>query len=159
MIYTPNLSANMAAFLEMIKFSEIGPALLAVSDDGYNVCVGSTPEHPILFTSYATHPDIYNAQLSSTAAGAFQLLYRYYEAYKAQLNLPDFSPASQEAIAMQQIKERNAVEDIEAGNLAAAIAACSSIWASFPGEPYGQGANSYASLLGAYQEAGGTVVA
>jgi hypothetical protein len=42
------MSPNLKAFLDMIAWSEIGPALLAKSDNGYNVCVGSTPEKPIL---------------------------------------------------------------------------------------------------------------
>ena len=36
--------------------SELGRALLAKSDNGYNVLVGSKPAAPILFHSYADHP-------------------------------------------------------------------------------------------------------
>ena len=65
------MTPNQKAFLDMIAFSEIGPALLAKSDDGYDVLVGSTPDRPLLFTSYAEHPNILNAACNSTAAGRY----------------------------------------------------------------------------------------
>jgi len=49
---------NRCAFLDMIAHSEIGPELLAVSDDGYDVLVGSTAAHPLLFKDYRTHPNM-----------------------------------------------------------------------------------------------------
>jgi muramidase (phage lysozyme) len=49
---------KVLAFLDMIAHSEIGDALLAVSDDGYNVIVGSTAAKPHLLASYADHPQI-----------------------------------------------------------------------------------------------------
>ena len=152
---TQGLPANRAAFLDMIAASEIGPALLAVSDDGYNVLVGSTAAHPLLFHSYADHPDVLNAALDSTAAGRYQLLYRWWVPYKRLLGLADFSPASQDAVALQQIKERGALPLIDAGNIGGAIAACSNIWASLPGNNYGQHVNSIDMLIGAYEAAGG----
>ena len=154
------MNANLKAFLDTIAHSEIGPKLLALSDDGYNVIVGSTPTLPMLFDSYADHPqrlvDLGNG-LKSTAAGRYQLLARYYDAYKKLLGLPDFSPASQDAIAVQQIKERGALPDIAAGNIGRAIEKCSNIWASLPGNDYGQHQNSVTKLLAAYTAFGGTL--
>ena len=148
---------NRVAFLDMIASSEIGPALLAASDDGYNVLVGSTPSKPLLFTFYATHPNVYNAALNSTAAGRYQLLFRWFGPYKTMLNLPDFGPVSQDLIALQQIRERGALPLIDAGQFAAAVAACSNIWASLPGNNYGQHTNETAALQAAYLAAGGTL--
>jgi muramidase (phage lysozyme) len=148
---------NLCAFLDMIAWSEIGPGLLAKSDNGYNVLVGSTERVPLLFDSYATHPDVYNARLNSTAAGRCQLLHRYWVVYSHMLSLPDFSPLSQDRIALQQIKEQHAVEPILAGDLSAAIAAVSNIWASLPGANYGQHEQSMAGLQAAYLAAGGTL--
>lgn len=141
----------------MIANSEIGPALLAATDNGYNVLVGSTPGRPLTFPSYAAHPGILNRALDSTAAGRYQLLFRYWTAYKAQLNLPDYGPLSQDLIALQQIKERNALPLIDAGNFAQAVALCSNIWASLPGNNYGQHQNQLAQLETAYTGAGGTL--
>ena len=151
------MTPQQKAFLDMIAISELGQELIDLSDNGYNVLVGSTPTHPLLFASYATHPRILNQQLHSTAAGRYQLLARYYEAYKIQLNLSDFSPAAQDAIALRQIEERDALADIEAGDLDTAIAKCSNIWASLPGNSYGQRANTLSYLKDAFVNAGGAL--
>lgn len=151
------MTPQQKAFLDMIAASEIGPELLKLSDNGYNVLVGSTAEHFELFGSYKDHPDIYNKTLNSTAAGRYQILYRWWEAYKNMLHLPDFSPASQDAVALQQIKERGALDDIEAGRLESAIEKCASIWASLPGNDYGQHTNSYELLESYFTQAGGTL--
>jgi len=149
--------ANRCAFLDAIANSEIGAALLAKTDNGYNVLVGSTPAHPLTFPNYAAHPDILNRTLNSTAAGRYQLLYRYWLSYSKMLNLPDFGPLSQDRIALQQIRECNALADIDAGNFAHAVALCSRIWASLPGSPYGQHTNAIALLQGYFTAAGGTL--
>jgi muramidase (phage lysozyme) len=146
---------NLAAFLDMIAKSE-GTARYG-DDDGYNVLVGGT-----LFTSYADHPRklvSIRPGLASTAAGRYQLLARYFDTYKQQLHLPDFSPLSQDAIALQQIKECGAVNNIEAGHFSTAVVLCAHIWASLPGAGYGQHENTMADLSAAYVAAGGTVAA
>lgn len=149
---------NRKAFLNTIAFSELGLQLLKVSDNGYNVIVGSTPSKPILFTSYSDHPRrkiVLNPTLSSTAAGRYQLLARWFDAYKAQLHLPDFSPASQDAIAIQQILERGALPDIDAGRFDIAVGKVRNIWASLPGAGYGQRENKIEILRAQFVAAGG----
>jgi muramidase (phage lysozyme) len=151
------ITANKRAFLDMIAFSEIGPKLLAASDNGYNVMVGGE-----LFDGYKSHPNklvyIPRLRLSSTAAGRYQLLYRYWLAYSRSLKLPDFSPASQDQIALQQISERKAFDDIEAGRITSAVDKCKNIWASLPGAGYGQSEQKLDSLLAAFVKAGGRLV-
>ncbi|MEN6375587.1 MAG: glycoside hydrolase family 104 protein [Smithella sp.] len=143
---------NRKAFLDMIAVSE---GTKGHGDNGYNVIVGGG-----LFSSYADHPRklvVLNKRgLKSTAAGRYQLLSRYYDAYKKQLNLPDFSPASQDKIAIQQIREQNALEDVDAGRFEDAVRKCRNIWASLPGAGYGQHENSMNDLKKAYADAGGT---
>ena len=152
------MTSNQKAFLDMIAFSEIGAALLTETDNGYNVLVGATPAHPLTFSSYATHPNVFNHALDSTAAGRYQVLHKYAVAYMASLHLPDFGPESQDAIAIQQIRECGALPDIEAGNFADAVAKCAHIWASLPGANYpGQRMNVIATLQTAYVAAGGTL--
>jgi muramidase (phage lysozyme) len=150
-----DLSPNRAAFLDTIAVSEIGAELLKETDDGYNVLVGSVPGKPLLFPSYNGHPGVFNAKYNSTAAGRYQLLRRYYSPYATLLRLPDFGPISQDKIAMQQIKERGALVLIDAGDFAGAVQRCSNIWASLPGNTYGQHMNTLAHLQLAYQNAGG----
>lgn len=152
------MTKNQKAFLDMIAVSEIGVRLLEKSDNGYNVIVGGG-----LFHGYADHPRklvaLPRLGIKSTAAGRYQLLARYWDAYRKQLGLKDFSPASQDAVALQQIKERRALADIEAGRIADAVDKCKNIWASLPGAGYGQHENKLDTLLAAYRKAGGVVVA
>ena len=66
-----------------------------------------------LFTDYSDHPRKlvtlnFKTQIS-TGAGRYQLLSRWWDAYRKQLGLKDFSPKSQDAVALQQIKERGAL--------------------------------------------------
>ena len=150
------MTPNLQAFLDTIAYSEIGSALLAASDRGYNVLVGGT-----LFEGYEDHPRklvwLPRLNINSTAAGRYQLLERYFDAYSRLLRLEDFTPPSQDAIAIQQIKESHALDLIESGDFAAALGRCSHIWASLPGANYGQHENKLAALQQAYVTAGGAI--
>lgn len=150
-----SLTGNRGAFLDSIAVSELGKQLIALSDNGYNVKVGSTPSHPLLFDSYSDHPRVLNVAMRSTAAGRYQLLARYFDSYKALLGLPDFGPASQDAIAIQQIRERHALPLIDGGDFDAAVTKVNNIWASLPGAKYGQHTNTIEFMRQAYIEAGG----
>ena len=153
--------ANVLAFLDMLAVSELGKDLLAVSDDGYNVVVGSTAKRPILFASYSDHPrrliDLPALGIKSTAAGRYQTLARYFDHYKKQLGLSNFGPINQDRIALQFIRECKALDDIKSGNVAAAIRKCRSRWASLPGAGYGQNEHTLEHLVAAYSAAGGKV--
>lgn len=151
--------SNLDAFLTAIAVSE---GTEPIGDHGYNVIVGSTVAKPHLFPSYADHPRIHvklSETLTSSAAGRYQILERYFDAYKAQLKLPDFSPRSQDLIAVQMIREQHALGDVTSGNFDEAVAKCSNIWASFPspGNRYGQHQNALADLRTAFVGAGGLV--
>jgi len=148
---------NVLAFLDTIAWSEIGPGLLALSDDGYNVLVGATPEKPLLFYAYADHPDIYNARHDSTAAGRYQILHRYWPYYRRNLGLPDFSPLSQDRYALEMIRERHALPLIKQGHIHDAIATLAGCWASFPPSRYDQPVHTFDELITAYVRAGGTL--
>lgn len=153
----PGLADNRRAFLDMLAFSELGTALLNKSDDGYNVVVGGS-----LFTGYADHPhrlvNLPRLNIKSTAAGRYQLLGRYWDVYRQQLGLADFSPVNQDKVALQQIRERGALADIDAGHIAVAIGKCRNIWASLPGAGYGQHEHTLAVLLERYQQRSGVAV-
>ncbi len=153
------ISKNLTAFLDMLAVSELGAALLAESDDGYNVAVGSTPGHVVTFNGYADHPQLHvwieNIKQFSSAAGRYQILSRYFTVYKVQLKLPDFGPVSQDMIAIQMIREVGAYALIEAGSLTRAIAKCASRWVSLPESTYKQPQQKLATLQAAYAAAGG----
>lgn len=144
------MSQNLKAFLDMIAHSE---GTLGRGDDGYNVLVGGR-----LFKGYADHPrELVEVSrgLKSTAAGRYQILARYYDAYKKLLHLKDFGHTSQDAIAIQMIKEQGALAEVEAGRFDEAVSRCRNIWASLPGAGYGQHENKLADLRAAYTLAGG----
>jgi muramidase (phage lysozyme) len=131
--------------------------MLALSDDGYNVLVGSTPEHMLLFHDYSVHPNIFNPAVDSTAAGKYQILYRYWTVYQKQLSLPDFGHDSQDRVALQMIMECHALEDVDFGRVETAMVKVKSRWASLPGAGYGQHQNLAADLIDAYTSFGGLV--
>jgi len=148
------MNDNRKAFLSMIAHSE-GTSTIPDSDDGYLALVGGT-----LFTSYADHPRKVvrlNSKLHSTAAGRYQILARYYDSYKWLLKLPDFSPESQDKIAIQLIRECHALEDIDAGRFDVAVDKCKSRWASFPNAGYSQHENNIDDLRLVYLESGGSL--
>lgn len=150
-------NANRQAFLDMIANSEVGAALMSETDNGYNVLVGATPGNPLTFSDYSHHPRILNRAMNSTAAGRYQINWPTYQTLSNQTGLTDFSPGTQDAMALQLAANKGALADIDAGNIQAAIMKCSSVWASFPGAGYGQHENALGSLLAAYQAAGGTI--
>lgn len=154
---------NRVAFLDMISHSE--GTDIPGSDDGYNVIVTGIDKKTELFTDYSTHPfangrkskQINSKGLTSNASGRYQHMLKDWAHYKAQLKLPDFSPLSQDKWALQLIRERRALPDIDAGRIKEAIAKCSNIWASFPGAGYGQFEHTAEKLIRFYVAAGGTL--
>lgn len=144
---------NVQAFLAVIRHAEgtAGP-------DGYRMLFGGR-----LFDNYADHPRIVvtlpagGGVISSSAAGAYQILERTWDDIQSHLELPDFSPASQDAAAVYLIERRGALEDVKAGNFDAAIAKVAKEWASLPGSPYGQPTKSLAEVTRIYTDAGGAL--
>ena len=87
------------AFLDMLAWSEgIDNGRQKTRNHG-DVIVGGE-----LFTDYPDHPRklvTLNPKLKSTGAGRYQLLPVKRDAYRKQLGLKDFSPKSQDAVALQ----------------------------------------------------------
>lgn len=74
-----------------------------------------------------------------------------------RLSLPDFSPASQDAFALELISQAGALGDVRAGRFDAAVSKVRGIWASMPGAGYAQAEQSLESLRVAYINNGGTL--
>lgn len=144
---------NVVAFLDALKHSE-GTA--DKGDDGYNVIVGGD-----LFSDYSRHPDIrvwiprYN--VSSTAAGAYQLIFRTWGALQSQLQLPDFSPLSQDKACIELVKQHGALQVLQAGKFQSTVYRCAREWASLPGSTAGQRVQAMDDLVEWYQQAGGEI--
>ena len=132
------------AFLDMLAWSE-GVWTSETRNHGYDVIVGGE-----LFTDYSDHPRklvTLNPKLKSTGAGRYQLLSRWWDAYRKQLGLKDFSPKVRTLLALQQIKARGALPMIDRGDIRQAIDRCGNIWASLPGAGYGQFEHKAAAWL------------
>ncbi|MDE2099139.1 MAG: glycoside hydrolase family 104 protein [Patescibacteria group bacterium] len=162
------MNSNRPAFLQMIGISELGKELISLSDRGFNVIVGSTPEKLHLFNmmpngepDYSDHPRqevwFQNLGVYSSAAGLYQINEKNYDFYKKELGLRNFAPDAQTRIASRLITECQAWDAIDQGSLPEAIMLCSSRWASLPGNTYGQHENAYAALQDAFIQAGGKV--
>lgn len=159
------ISKNLHAFLDMLAWSEGTSTSPATRWNGYDVIVTGIDKKPEVFTDFSDHPfnggrksKVINSKgLTSNASGRYQFMLKDWAHYKAQLKLPDFSPASQDLWAIQLIRERKALSDIEAGNIASAIQKCRNIWASLPGAGYNQPEHSLDKLIAQYVKAGGTV--
>ena len=148
---------NVRAFLDLIAWSEgTDNGRQPTRDSGYDVIVGGA-----LFSNYADHPrklvDLPKLGIKSTAAGRYQILSRFFDHYRRTLGLPDFSPESQDRIALQLIRECKALDDIKAGRIEQAIHRCRSRWASLPGAGYNQHEHKVGPLLAAYSKAGGVL--
>jgi len=144
---------NVVAFLDMLAWSEgTDNGRQPTKNRGYDVLVGGQ-----MYTGYEDHPrvlvELPRLGIKSTAAGRYQLLSRYFDAYRKLLGLKDFTPVSQDLIALQQIRERRALPLIQAGKIAEAIAAVRNIWASLPGAGYGQHEHKLDQLLSVFDRA------
>ena len=148
-------------FLTLLSISEGTSTSKHTKDNGYDVIVNGIAGEPKTFTDYSKHPNVLvtvnNKGLKSTAAGRYQVLYKYWLHYKKQLGLKGFYPEDQDAIAIQLIKECKALDDINAGRIEQAITKCRSRWASLPGAGYGQFEHSMSNLVSTFKRLGGTV--
>lgn len=140
---------NVSAFLMVIRAGES-----SVDPSGYYMMFGGK-----LFDSFDHHPNIKVTAngLTSTAAGAYQFLFRTWAEVSEALMLPDFSPPMQDLAAVYLINRRKALEDVEAGRIEQAIEKCNREWASLPGSPYGQPTRTLAQALATFKEYGGTL--
>jgi len=134
----------MQKFLALIGYSE---------GADYNTIVTGEDGKPETFSDFSHHPfenrepKVIRGNLKSTAAGRYQILYRFWKFYQHEMHLPDFSPDSQDQVAVRMIAECGALHDVSEGDVQTAILKCSSRWASFPGSTAGQGGKSMQQLV------------
>jgi muramidase (phage lysozyme) len=138
---------NLRAFLIMIQYAEG-----TYGKDGYRKLYGGG-----YFTDYTKHPNtkVTKWGITSTAAGAYQILSNTWAELQPKLKLPDFSPVSQDKAAIELIRRRKALDDVYAGRFAQAIAKCRKEWASLPGAGYGQNEKNVTNLLAVIKSSGG----
>lgn len=163
-IYLPS---QMAAMRATIRQSEG----TAGQGDPYRVCYGyrhaiaSFSDHPAVTGEWRGEvlPDGMCSAVGlgpgcvSTAAGAYQIKKSTWLAVRDKLDLPDFTPASQDAACDELLRQRGAVEYLQRGDFAGAVNAARKEWASLPGAGYGQGERTVAWLQDRFTAAGGAV--
>lgn len=152
----PKIHRNILAMLDAIAVGEgTDNERQRTNHDGYDVLVGGA-----LFTDFSKHPNILvqvnKAGLKSTAAGRYQLLYRYWQPYCRIVGRNDFQPETQDLIAIQQMKEKGCIPYLVEGNITEAIRGrANRIWASLPESPYGQRTESWADFRRIFESKGG----
>ncbi|MEG4107867.1 glycoside hydrolase family 104 protein [Microcoleus sp. S13_C5] len=118
---------RVKAFLDTIAAAE-GTA----SPDGYRTLYTGTK-----FVSFQDHPREmrcgrrYGKKLCSDAAGRYQFLSTTWDRFAKKFSISDFSPQNQDLVAVELIREKGALEDIEAGRLEPAVRKLAYIWPSF----------------------------
>lgn len=161
---TDQAANNTGAFLAMIRKAEgtAGP-------NGYRTLFGGQ-----LFNDFSDHPRQAKKfrtkdgrELYTSAAGAYQFLaispipgggstkVNTWDRISARLGLPDFGPESQDAAAIELIREAGALGDVRAGRFDQAVGKVRGIWASMPGAGYSQPERGIETLRLAYLSAGG----
>lgn len=127
---------NVRKYIEMVKKSE--------GSKGYqygfnNVKLANLDDHPGTSHKFTQTDGKTN---STTAAGAYQFLGKTWGGLKSKLGLTDFSPASQDAAAVELLRQRGALEAVKSGDWSTALAKTGAEWASLPTSPYKQAKRS-----------------
>ena len=157
--------ANLSAFLFMIRSTEHVYPRDVIGDAAYSIFYGGSK-----FSSFRDHPVITGEKKGvplpdamcaaaglkpgcvSTAAGAYQLIKPTWVRLRDKLNLPDFSPLSQDRAAVGLLEEIGAVDLIYAGDIEGAIHKASRIWASLPGSTAQQNPKALAYAMNRFDE-------
>lgn len=137
--------ANLSAFLYMLRMGE--------SSNRYNVIYGGQT-----FSDYSRHPDVWvpipsRPGYGSTAAGAYQFIFSTWNTVAAEAGVSDFTPASQDAAAVQYLTDLGAMPYIEAGDVAGACSQINSTGIIFQS----LAVRSQSQLQAWYQGAGGAI--
>ena len=142
------------AFLDMLAWSEgTDNGRQKTRNHGYDVIVGGE-----LFTDYSDHPRKTCHAKPKTQINRRRTLPASFPLVMSPVSsLPCDFPKSQDAVALQQIKERGALPMIDRGDIRQAIDRCSNIQFSTAGAGYGQFEHKADSLIAKFKEAGGTV--
>ncbi len=171
-----NAEKNVAAFLSMIAHAE---GTSKVPDpyrccyayresidgkDGISGTFDDWVDHPTVTGEWAGEPlsekmcraaGIASGKCRSTAAGRYQFIVGTWKELKSQLSLPDFSPESQDKAAIEQIRQKGALDDVRAGRIPEAISKVRRVWASMPAAGFGQPERKLVELLRVYKTHGG----
>jgi len=114
---------NVRAFLNAIAAAEGG---------GYDFRYGAVHgrrNDPWRFTDYSTHPGPGRGG-RTTAAGMYQITRPPWREMGAKMGLTDFSPATQDLVAVEVLRTIGVLDDIVRGDVGAALDKASHRWAA-----------------------------
>jgi muramidase (phage lysozyme) len=126
------INPNIRVMLDLIARAE--------GNTDYNTLVGGGK-----FKDFSSHPNktVYlkslNKVIPSDAAGRYQIMGANWGPYSRRLGLKDFSPESQDKIAIQMIADRGALDSVLKGDYVNGIKKLKSQWASLPATEVKQG--------------------
>ena len=149
-------NANIRAFLKAIADAEGG---------GYDFKYGAVKgkrNDPWRFSDYSTHPGPGFGGVT-TAAGMYQINKVTWQDHgERRMGLTDFTPETQDLIAVSMLRGLGAIEKIKTGDIEAGLSLASKQWAALPmgrgqagrhNQPYVQ----FEQFEAAYKAAGGTI--
>lgn len=147
---------NVSAFLKAVAEAEGG---------GYNFKYGAVRgkrNDPWRFTDMSTHPGPGSGG-QSTAAGMYQITIDTWRDHAGKnMGLTDFTPRTQDLIAVDLLRHLGIIDKINAGDIAGAMPRAAGRWSAlpegpgrrnhYPNQPY----VVYEKFLAMYKAAGGT---
>lgn len=119
---------NVSRFLTALSKSE---------GAGYDTIVGGKQK----ITDYSRHPQIVGlrtAEGPSTAAGRYQITGTTFKEFAGKAGVTDFSPESQDKVALKIIEQEGALDMIQTGDFRGAVGKLGGRWASLPSSKYSQ---------------------
>jgi muramidase (phage lysozyme) len=147
--------ANVAAFLKAIGEAEGG---------GYDFKYGAVKgkrNDPWRFMDTSTHPGP-GFGGRTTAAGMYQITIDTWRDHGGKMGLTDFTPKTQDLIAVEMLRSLGVIDNIIAGDIAGAMPQAAKKWAAlpmgpglqnhYPPQPY----TDYDTFLATYKAAGGS---
>lgn len=148
------LHPNVAAFLKAIAAAEGGGY-----DFKYGALKGRSNDR-WRFTDTSTHPGP-GIDGKTTAAGMYQITRPTWQHHGGKLGLTDFSPRTQDLIAVEILFSLGVIEAIKEGRIAEVMPKVARTWAALPKGPGQcnhyppQGYMKFETFLAAYRSAGG----
>lgn len=123
----PEHGENVKKFLSFLSKSE---------GADYSTIVGGGK-----FTDFSRHPNVAAVKTAdgiSSAAGRYQITKTTYDEIAPKIGVTDFSPESQDKIAIELLRRKGALEDVQSGNFKNAVNKLGGVWASLPSSTYKQ---------------------
>lgn len=145
---------NAVAFLDVIAACCLGIPAAIAPGGGYDTLLVDGEAQATTFLDFGTFP---NRDGKSLSAGRYRICGADYARLSAEFSITDFSPLSQDRLALLCLWEEGVMPLILAGQLHAAIDAASHAWPELRISPLATEKHLWAELIGVYRAAGGTL--